>query len=67
MAKVATIKKRRSEQLFFGRDSSAAMLGICTRMIDEAIKGKRLKAYKIGRRVLIPRQALMRFATQVAA
>jgi excisionase family DNA binding protein len=67
MARMATKSKQNREQLFFGRETSAAMLGVCTRTIDDAIRAKRLEAFKIGRRVLISRAALLRFATQVTA
>ncbi len=67
MTRAATKNEACGEQLFFGRKTSAAMLGVCTRLIDEAIKSKRLKAFRIGRRILIPREALMLFAKQVAA
>jgi len=50
--------------LFVGRDMAAAMLSVSTRTIDQAIKTGDLKAFRIGRRVVIHRDTLMKFATR---
>jgi len=50
------------EKWFYGRDTSAQLLDISTRMIDDAIRAGKLQAWRIGRRVLISRDALIQFA-----
>ena len=40
------------------RAKAARELGICTKTIDNMIRRKRIKAVRIGRRVLIPELAL---------
>jgi excisionase family DNA binding protein len=53
------------EKLFVGRDTAAELLDISTRTIDDAIRTGDLEAFRIGRRVLIRRDALIQFAERV--
>ena len=55
------------EKLFVGRDTAAEMLDVSTRTIDDAIRAGSLEAFRIGRRVLIRRDALIQFAERVTA
>ena len=55
------------EQLFVGRDTAAQLLDVSTRTIDDAIRAGELKAVRVGRRVLIRREALIQFAERVTA
>ncbi|MCI0722928.1 MAG: helix-turn-helix domain-containing protein [Acidobacteria bacterium] len=50
------------EQLLIGRREAAEALGICLRTLDYMITRGQLVARRIGRRVLIPRSELERFA-----
>jgi len=50
------------EKWFYGRDTAAQLLDVSTRMIDDAIRAGELQAWRIGRRVLISRDALIQFA-----
>ncbi len=52
------------EKILVGRDRAAEMLDVSTRVIDEAIKNGGLRAFRIGRRVLIRRADLLKFAEQ---
>jgi excisionase family DNA binding protein len=54
-------------KLFLGRDAAAELLDVSTRTIDDAIRDGALKAVRIGRRVLIRREALIEFAERVPA
>jgi len=54
------------EKLFYGRDAAAGMLDISTRVLDDAIRAGELRAFRIGRRVLIRRDVLIEFAERVA-
>lgn len=40
------------------RAAAADLLGVCNKTIDNMIRGKKIKAVKIGRRVLIPEHHL---------
>jgi excisionase family DNA binding protein len=53
------------EKLFVGRDTAAQLLDVSTRTIDDAIRAGTLEAFRIGRRVLIRREALVEFAERV--
>jgi excisionase family DNA binding protein len=55
------------EKLYVGRDTAAELLDVSTRTIDDAIRAGDLEAYRIGRRVLIRRDALSNFAEKVSA
>jgi excisionase family DNA binding protein len=55
------------EKLFVGRDTAAQLLDVSTRTIDEAIRAGDLEAYRLGRRVLIRRDELIKFAERVTA
>lgn len=55
------------EKLYFGRDSAAEFLEVSTRVIDDAIRAGELEAFRIGRRVLIRKDALIKFAERVTA
>jgi excisionase family DNA binding protein len=50
------------EKLFVGRDTAAQMLDVSPRTIDDAIRAGELPAFRIGRRILISRAALIEFA-----
>jgi excisionase family DNA binding protein len=56
-----------SEKLFVGRCTAASMLDVSTRTIDDAIRVGELEAFRVGRRVLIRTDALIRFAERVTA
>jgi excisionase family DNA binding protein len=53
------------EKLFFGRNRAADLIDVSSRTIDEAIRTGRLEAYKLGRRVLIPKDSLVQFAKRI--
>jgi len=55
----------KTEQLFVGRETAADLISVSTRTIDDAIRAGQLEAYRLGRRVLIGREALVAFATAV--
>jgi excisionase family DNA binding protein len=55
------------EKLFVGRGRAADLLDVSTRTIDDAIRAGELEAYRIGRRVLIRRDELIKFAERVTA
>lgn len=48
-------------RLLHGRSEAAVLLGLSTRTIDNAIRSGDLEARKVGRRVLISRDELIRF------
>jgi excisionase family DNA binding protein len=54
------------DKIFLGREAAAQLLDVSTRTIDDAIRAGELEAYKVGRRVLIRRDALIRFAERVS-
>ena len=58
-----TVTTPHPEKLFVGRDTAAELLDISTRTIDIAIKAGDLEVSRIGRRVLIRKDSLMKFAT----
>jgi excisionase family DNA binding protein len=49
-------------KLQFSRDEAAQMLGVSPRTLDRLIAEKELTVRRIGRRVLVPRDALTSFA-----
>lgn len=51
-----------SEQLLVSKRDAAAMLGLSIRTLENLISLKELPARRIGRRCMIERQALERFA-----
>jgi excisionase family DNA binding protein len=51
-----------SEQLLISKREAAAMLGLSVRTLENLLSLKELPARRIGRRCLIERQALERFA-----
>lgn len=67
MATETTPAPATSEKLFVGRGTAASMLDVSTRTIDDAIRDGELEAFRIGRRVLIRTDALIRFAERVTA
>jgi len=52
-----------SDRLLFSRKEAAAMLGVSERTVTYAIDYKRLDVIRIGRRTMISRAELLRFAT----
>ena len=56
-----------ADKLFVGRSTAAEMLDVSTRTIDDAIRAGDLEAFRIGRRVLIRRDELIKFAERVTA
>jgi len=58
---------RNQEKLFVGRETAAELLDVSTRTIDDAIRAGTLEAFRIGRRVLIRKDELIRFAERVNA
>jgi excisionase family DNA binding protein len=61
----ATVVTPFSEKLFVGRDTAAELLDVSTRTIDDAIRTGDLEAFRVGRRVLIRKDALIHFAERV--
>lgn len=55
------------DKLYLGRQAAARLLDVSTRTIDDAIRTGELEAFRVGRRVLIPRDRLVEFAQRVAA
>lgn len=55
------------DKVFVGRESAAQMLDVSTRTIDDAIRAGELTAFRLGRRILIRRDALVEFAQRVTA
>ena len=51
-----------SEQLLLSKREAAAMLGLCVRTVEKLITLKELPSRRIGRRRLIEKAALERFA-----
>lgn len=49
------------ERLGYSRDEAAKMLGISVRTVDRLTAGKHLPVRRIGKRVLITRDALAQF------
>ncbi len=49
-------------KLLIGRQEAAASLSISQRALDYLVANKQLQVRRIGARVLIPRQELLRFA-----
>lgn len=62
--KVTTTDGRNSSvmPLLHTKIEAAAMLGVCPRTIENRIVMKELPVRRIGRRVLIPRAALLNYA-----
>jgi excisionase family DNA binding protein len=50
------------QPLFFSKQASARILGVSERTIHQLIRQKLLGAKRVGRRVLIAREELERFA-----
>jgi excisionase family DNA binding protein len=50
-------------QLLFTKKEAAAMLGLSVRSVDYLLAGRELAYRKIGRKVLIPKATLVRFAS----
>lgn len=63
----ATVTIPSPEKLYFGRDTAAEFLEVSTRVIDDAIRAGELEAFRIGRRVLIRKDSLIKFAERVTA
>lgn len=51
-------------KLMYGKAEAAKMLSICVRTLDNLIANKELTARRVGKRVLIPHQALIQFSKQ---
>lgn len=51
-----------AQKIFVGRETAAQMLDVSTRTIDDAIRDGSLPASRLGRRVLIRVDALVRYA-----
>jgi excisionase family DNA binding protein len=49
-------------QLLFTKREAAAMLGLSVRSVDYLLAGRELEYRKIGRKVLIPKAAILGFA-----
>ena len=49
-------------RILLSKQEASAALGVCVRTIDNLISEKRLPTIRIGRRVMIRRDALERFA-----
>jgi excisionase family DNA binding protein len=50
-------------QLLFNKKEAATMLGLSVRSVDYLLAGRELEHRKIGRKVLIPKATLVRFAS----
>jgi excisionase family DNA binding protein len=64
---MATTAMPTPEKIFVGRDTAAQLLDVSTRIIDDAIRAGDLEAFRLGRRVLIRRDALIEFTKRVTA
>jgi excisionase family DNA binding protein len=62
-----TVEMPPPEKLFVGRNTAAQLIDVSTRTIDDAIRAGELEAYRLGRRILIRRDALIAFAERVIA
>ena len=51
-----------SQKIFFSKREASTMLALSLRTVDNLLARKELVCRRVGRRVLIPRQALERFA-----
>jgi excisionase family DNA binding protein len=59
---IAEIMAGDDERLLYDRKSAALQLSISVRSLDYLIAGKRIGTRRIGKKVLIPRSELTRFA-----
>lgn len=50
------------EPIFVGKREASALLGVSVRTIENLLRNGELVARRIGRRIVIPRQALIEFA-----
>lgn len=64
MSKPAKPPRSQVEKLLYDRREAAAALSISTRTLDYFLANGRLKARRVGRKVLIPRAELLRFARE---
>ena len=55
-------KEVQNERLLYPRKDAAFQLGVSVRTLDYIIARKELETRRIGKKVLIPRGALVRFA-----
>ena len=53
------------ERILMSKRDSAQAIGVCVRTLENLIARKEISVKRIGRRVLIPRQELERFAREV--
>ena len=51
-------------RLLYDRKSAAMQLSICVRSLDYLIAGKKLETRRLGKKILIPRAALVKFAAE---
>jgi len=52
------------EQILLSKRQAAQVISISVRTLDKLIQSKKLSTHKIGRRVLISRSAIERFAIE---
>lgn len=53
------VRSSQNNSLYLGRKGSAEFVGVSVRTIDDGIRSGELTAFLVGRRVLIPRDALI--------
>ena len=58
------LRVREHDKILVSRDGAAQSLSLSTRSIDLAIRAGRLDAVRFGRRVLVRRTSLDKFAAQ---
>lgn len=58
-----TTPQHDEERLLYDRRGAARQLSISVRALDYLISGKQLRTTRIGKRVLIPRSELVRYAS----
>jgi excisionase family DNA binding protein len=59
-----TEDKLQDVQLFYGRQSAAQLLDVSPQLIDSKIRAGAISAHRLGRRVLISRDELLRFMAE---
>jgi excisionase family DNA binding protein len=55
------VQTENQTKLLYGRSQAAGLLDISARTLDDAIRDGSIEALRIGRRVLISRDALLKF------
>jgi len=61
--RVRTQSPSTETRLLYDRKSAARQLSICVRSLDYLIAGNKLDTLRLGKKVMIPRAALVKFAS----